>query len=84
MITWADKVAFVGMVVEIMPVDEIDYVGFYYEYRVRVRTPGGACSYGDGNTMEEAIESAATGMRIGWSSVERKITEAEWAKMSHT
>jgi len=62
MITWADKVAFVGMVVETMPVDEVDYVGFHYEYRVRVRIPDGLCSYGDGDTMEEAIESAATGM----------------------
>lgn len=78
MITWEDKVAFVGMTVETVSSDVI-----YHKYHVRVRIPGGACSYGSGHTMEKAIESAAWGMNMDWYSVERKITEREWERMSH-
>lgn len=54
------------------------------EYHVRVRIPGGVCSYGDGASMEEAIEIAAMGMNMDWYSIEGKITEREWERMSHT
>ncbi len=78
MVSWAEKVAFVGMTVEVVPLDVV-----CYQYHVRVRIPGGVCSYGDGHTMEEAIESAAVGMQMDWYSVEQKITEYEWQRMSH-
>jgi hypothetical protein len=80
MITWAQKVAFVGMVVETIPADEIGC----YQYSSKVRIPDGLCSFGEGDTEEESIENAAIGMNIDWGSVERKITEREWEKMSHT
>ena len=75
MVTWAEKVAFVGMTMETVPSP--------FLYGVRVCIPDGLGSYGDGNTMEEAIESAAWGMNMGWWPVERKITEQEWQRMSH-
>lgn len=79
MITWAEKVAFVGMTIEVVPSDVT-----CYQYHVRVRVPSGICSYGDGHTMEQAIESAAIRMQMDWCSVEQKITEHEWQQMSHT
>ncbi len=78
MITWAEKVAFVGMTVEIVPSDTTGY-----RYRVRVRIPDGASSYGGGHTIEEAIEQAAWGMNMDWYSIRRKITEREWQQISH-
>lgn len=82
MITWADKIAFVGMTVEMVSKDRPNFYEFH-RYNVLVRIPNGLCSYGSGNTMEEAIESGAIGMSVCWFSVERKITEREWQKMSH-
>ena len=86
MITWADKVAFVGMIVEIVNLDK-SWEGKEYDtidqYHIRVRIPGGVCSYGDGASMEKAIESAAIGMNMDWYSIEGKMTEHEWERMSH-
>lgn len=78
MITWAEKIAFVGMTVETVPPDEA-----CYKHHVRVRIPGGACSYGGGDTIEEATVSAAMGMRMDWRSIESKITKREWEKIAH-
>lgn len=85
-ITWADKVAFVGMIVEIIHSKkswEGKKDGVIDPYHVRVRIPGGLCSYGDGTSMEKAIESAAIGMNMDWYSIEGKMIEREWKRMSH-
>lgn len=76
MITWAEKIAFVGMTME-PTIDDL------YPYGVKVRIPGGLCSSGGGHTIEKAIESAAIGMNIDWYSVEQHMTEQEWKRMSH-
>lgn len=81
MITWVEKVAFVGMTVEIVP--SVPSEVTCYRYCVRLRIPDGLCSYGDGHTIEEAIESAAYGMNMDWWSVETKMTEHEWQQISH-
>ena len=76
MITWADKVTFVGMVVETVFPDAIGNVGSY-AYNVKIGIPGGLCSYGNGSTREKAIESAAWGIHVDWWSVEQRMTEFE-------
>lgn len=78
MITWADKVAFVGLTVKTMPSDTC------YRHKVKVSYgPRGRCSIEHGNTIDEAIEIAAISLPICWRSVEKKITEHEWQRMSH-
>lgn len=79
MITWADKVAFVGMVVKVMNSSHSNF-----KCKVKVGVPCGICSYGYGDTMDKAIESAAVGLYMDWCAIERKITEREWERMSHT
>ena len=76
-ITWTEKVAFVGMTV-VECSTTLD-VGSCYQHRVKVSIP-----YGYGNTVEKAVENAATGMNMCWSSIERKMTELEWQRISHT
>jgi hypothetical protein len=83
MITWANKIAFVGMVVEHIPQQSPDCDNDC-RYNLRVRIPDGLCSYGNGETMEEALEDAAWGMNMDWWSVERNMTEREWQRMAHT
>lgn len=78
MITWAEKVAWVGFEVEPRTSS-----GSFFEHSIKLRRNPGRCSYGEGDTLEEAIEDAAWGMNIDWWSVERRITEHEWEKMSH-
>ncbi len=81
MITWAEKVAWVGMVVtKVKPKQSIAT----WKHRIRLRIPCGVCTHGDGDTIEEAIESAAGGMNIDWDGLEERMTEHEWQKMSHT
>ncbi|KKN99041.1 hypothetical protein LCGC14_0142860 [marine sediment metagenome] len=76
MITWAEKVAFVGMVVtkQYSPM---------FGYKVKVSIPNGLCSFGTGDTLDEAIESAAIGMNMDWHSITRKITERKWEQIAH-
>jgi hypothetical protein len=81
MITWADKVAFVGLTVKAVPSSISKGIG--YPYRVKLCYNPGLCSFGDGHTIDEAIKDAAISMPIDWTSVERKITELEWQRMSH-
>lgn len=76
MITWTERLAFVGMIVEVESAS-------LHHCKVRVRIPDGLCSFGEGNTFEGAIRNAAWGMGIDWGSVERKITERAWERMSH-
>lgn len=91
MITWADKVAFVGMSVKNLSSKEYNKVaGFFtsdfdinYGYNVKVSISGGCSSFGCGSTQEEAIEDAAISFQICWSSVEQKITEQQWERMYH-
>ena len=80
MITWAKKVAWVGMVV----VDEEPENPGYCKIQIRLSIPGGRCAFGGGDTREEAIEDAAYGMSIDCGSVARKIMEHEWAQIAHT
>lgn len=82
MITWADKVAFVGMIVEQMRPDTKG-IDACYHHKVKVRYNPGICSIGYGNTLDEAIEDAAISLPISWRSVEKKITEREWQRISH-
>ncbi len=84
MITWADKVAFVGLIVKIMPSNINSDTWSLRRYRVKLCYNPGLCSFGDGHTIDEAIEDAAISMPICWASIERKITEQEWQRMSHT
>jgi hypothetical protein len=79
MITWKEKITWVGFRVE-----HLINSSSPFEHSIKLRKNPGRCSYGDGDTLEEAIESAAWGMGIDWWSVERRITEHEWNKMSHT
>lgn len=78
-ISWAAKLAWVGMVfrVEDAVPDQL------CEVRVRVRIPDGLVSFGDGDTLEEALEDAAIGFQMDWGSVARKMTDAAWADMAH-
>ncbi len=78
MISWAEKIAFVGITAR------RENKPRYSRYRVRLSYNPGLCSFGDGDTLDEATERAAIGLPICWSSVERKITEREWRKMAHT
>lgn len=83
MITWAEKVAFLGMKVKTMP-SSTTGPDTWSRHKVKLCYNPGLCSYGYGDTIDEAIGDAAIGMPICWSSVERKITEREWERMSHT
>lgn len=76
MVTWAQKIAFVGM--------SVHDVDGHYLFNVRVCYNPGASSYGGGPTLEKAIENAAAGLRIDWNSVTRKITDREWERIAHT
>jgi hypothetical protein len=76
MVTWAQKIAFVGMSVR-----DVDGP---CRFNVRVCHNPGASSYGSGPTLEKAIEDAAIGLRIDWDSVTRKITDKEWELIAHT
>lgn len=78
MITWREKVAWVGF--EVKPLTD---PGSPFEHNIKLRRNPGLCSYGGGDTLEKAIESAAWGMNIDWWSVERRITEHKREKMSH-
>jgi len=76
---WVDKLAFVGMFYEEIPNNGP------YKFEIRIRRKHGVLvSDGGGDTIEEAIESAACGQNINWSSVERKMTERDWARIAHT
>ncbi len=80
MITWAQKIAFVGMPCEDVPPDHMNY-----PFNVRVRfAQNGLCSYGQGETLEKAIENACHGLPMDWNSVTRKITDKEWERIAHT
>ncbi len=91
MITWADKVSFVGMLVKNLSIKEYNKVAGFFasdfivncRYNVKISIPGGFSSFGCGSTREEAIEDAARSFQICWLSVEKKITEKEWQRMSH-
>ncbi len=78
MITWAEKIAFVGMIVEPIPSDTSGK-----RYSVKLRIPNGISSFGSGDTIEDAIESAAIGMNMSWGTVTKNITEKEWQRISH-
>lgn len=78
--SWRDKLAWVGMTWEI--VEKSMVLGRTY-CKVRVSNNPGVSSFGDGSTFEEAIENAACGMNIDWLSVERRMTEADWAEIAH-
>ncbi len=75
-IRWIDKLKFVGMVWEC-----VDRGPDFYQ--VKVRIPDGAASYGSGYTLEEALDDAACGMSMDWSSVAREMTDAAWAEIAH-
>lgn len=68
------------------------FVGFGYTqiqakilpFAVKVHHNGpGRISFGDGETLADAIENAALGMGIDWESVKRKLTEYYWNQMAH-
>lgn len=81
MVTWAEKVAWVGLTVkDVTPDSPLRYSRF----SIKLSYNPGLCSYGDGDTLEEAIESATIGLPLDWSSITHRITEHEWAGMSHT
>jgi hypothetical protein len=77
MITWAEKLAHLGMTWEIVPRHFVNMVS------VRVNRNPGLVSFGDGETTEAALEDAARGQGIDWNSVARKMTDAEWDKIAH-
>lgn len=79
MVTWAQKIAFVGMTCEHVPPGRTAY-----PFNVRVKYSPGICSYGQGETLEKAIEDACIGFPISWDSVTRKITDKEWELIAHT
>ena len=85
MITWSDRVAFVGMIVKDIPKykRQNESKFDYWQHKVKVYIPNGYCSYGYGNTLNEAIWDAVAPMPMDWFSIERKITEHQWQKMSH-
>ncbi len=76
MITWEEKVAFVGMTVT-------KQYSRVWGYKVKVAIPNGLCSFGTGDTLDEAIKNAAWGMNMDWHSIERKMTDRDWVQMSH-
>jgi len=76
---WVDMLAFVGMEYQ-----EVTHTG-PGKYKVRVsRIHGVLVSYGDGDTIEEAIEEAAWGQGMDWNAISRKMTERDWARIAHT
>jgi hypothetical protein len=85
MISWADKIAFVGLTYQIK---ECIYSG-YYRLKVKVCIPNGATAYGFGSSayedtaIDHAIEDGVCSFHVDWQSVERKITDQEWSKMAH-
>lgn len=79
MVTWADKVAWVGFTVKPITPESTSY----FKYAIKLSYNPGRCSYGDGDMMEKAIEDAALGIGIDWWSVEKRITEYEWQRMAH-
>lgn len=75
--SWKDKLAWVGVDWEILHQDE-DVC------HVKCRhSGGGASSFGDGRSLDEALCSGAYGLNISWHSVECKMTEAAWARIAH-
>jgi len=79
MVTWAQKIAFVGMTCEDVPPNQMNYT-----FNVMVRfSPKGLCSYGRGSTHEKALECACVGLPMDWNSVTRKITDKEWELIAH-
>jgi len=83
MITWKEKVAFVGMSVRLMIPGETG-VDTCFKYKIKVSHNPGACSIGHGNTLDEAIGNAARSLQICWHSVERRMTNEAWENISHT
>jgi len=81
MITWAEKIAFVGLTAKRVPRSKGE---IYAPFHVKVSYNPGLCSFGWGNTFDEAIGSAAQSLPIDWYSVERKITEKAWQAIAHT
>ena len=57
--------------------------GSGYRHKVKVSHNPGVSSIGYGDTIDEAIGEAAWGLNIAWYSVESKMTEHEWSRMSH-
>lgn len=75
MITWKEKIEFLGL--------EIKSREWNSGVIVTVRYPGGLSSgerYGD--TEEEALGRAAISLPLDWNSVERRITERQWLQMA--
>lgn len=76
MITWQQKVEAMGMVWRRQTPQ-------YGKFRVRVDRNPGLVSFGDGETLEKALEVAALGQNIDFHGVKEKLTEAAWRGMAH-
>lgn len=83
--TWKDKLAFVGLVWEVLPY-KVE-VGMFSDddglVCVKVLVPQGLLTFGYGGTLEDALRNGAIGHSIDWFSVERKMTDSAWAKIAH-
>lgn len=73
-------------------ITRLKWAGFLWEripcpngHKVRVYRPppGGLASYGEGDSLAAALQSAAHGQTIDWYAVERKMTDEAWMKLSH-
>lgn len=78
---WRKMLEFVGIEI-IYIICQISKNKKFFETKIKYKH-GCLCSFGTGNTEEEALQNAANRMPIDWYSVSRKITEKEWKKIAH-
>lgn len=85
MVTWQEKLRFVGMEAVDVRDDHHSQDGHHELITVKIQNQRGIglVSFGEGKTRTDAIRNASYGVGIDWYSVERKITEMEWGKISH-
>lgn len=81
MITWKEKITFYGL--KIIKLNRHQY-GFnsLYKYNIKLSYNPGRCSFGSGDTIEEALEDAVISLPISWASCKEKITKMYWEKIS--
>jgi len=84
MITWQNKLEYLGMPFELISFTCPKNGPPTYEVKVYYgSTRFGLCGFGHGETLEKALEDAVIGFPTNWNEVSKKITEQEWNKIAH-
>ena len=72
---WRELFTALGFIVTVQP---------YHRPKVRLdRDCGGLVSFGEGDTLAEAMRGAAVGQNIDWNQTDNRLSEREWQRMAH-